>query len=89
MQAAWPVGLGQREEAMAPAKTGVAMDIYLQGSLAHRKRVEQAVGVGQPAFLVVQMRQRRTAQGIEGFAAGYTAIALQAVGLAMAVEVCR
>ncbi|MNN98387.1 hypothetical protein D3C81_2177740 [compost metagenome] len=35
------------------------------------------------------MRQRRTGQGIERFTTGYAAIALQAMGLAVAVEVCR
>ena len=81
MQAAGPVRLCQRQETMAPAKAGVAVNMDVFGCLAHGKRCEQAAGIRQPLCLMVQVRQRRARQGIEGPAAAHAAIALQAVGM--------
>ena len=46
----------------------------------------QAIRIGQPSRLVAQVCQRRTTDGIKGPAAGYAAITLQAMRLAMAVN---
>ena len=71
---------------MAPAKTGIAVNMDVFGCLTHGKRMEQAGGVGQPLCFMVQVCQWRAAQGIESPAAGHATIALQAMGMAVPVN---
>src|SRR5450830_122096 len=48
VQAAWAIGFSQRQETVAPAKAGVTVYAQLLRSLAHRIRVQQAIGIVQP-----------------------------------------
>ena len=64
------------------------MHAQLARRLAHGIGCQQAIGIRQPASLVAQAGQRRAAERIEGAPARYAAVALQPVGVAMAVTVC-
>ena len=86
MQAQRSIGFGQCQETVAPAKTGVAMNGNLLCCFAHRKRVQHASGIGDPALFMMQMCQRRAGQGIESAATCYAAITLQALRVAMSVK---
>src|SRR5450830_96301 len=89
MQTVWVIGFCQCQEAMAPAKAGIAVYAELLRGLAYRIRVQQAIGIIQPQGFMAQMRQRRTRQRIEGLATRYAAIALQIVGVTVPVQMLR
>ena len=89
MQAVRPVIFCESQKAMAPAKTGVAMNAQLLCGRAHGKGMKHAIRIRQSARFITQVCQQRAAQGIEGPAAGYAAITLQTMRMAMAAKMAR
>lgn len=89
VEALGPVGTGERQETVAPAKAGVFMDAQIGRRPAHAARIEHALRKIEPLGPMPQARQRRTAESVKGLAAGDTAIALQAVGAAMLMVTIR
>ena len=80
-----PVVLDPFEEAVAPAKCGVAVNADPLGGGAHRERVQQRAEIIWPFLFPPEARQRRPAQVVEGTAAFAAAKTLQVVGVAMPV----
>ena len=79
--------LGQRQEAVAPAKCGTGRDFKLFGGFDDDQPLLQHCSLRQPFAFVPQPRQWRAGQGIEGLAAIAAFVALQPVGLPIAHNV--
>jgi hypothetical protein len=73
-------------ETVTPAKTGGAMAPDLLRCVAHGARFEDALQIGEPGFAFAQARQGRAGQSIEAATASEAAPALQAAGLAAAMD---
>ena len=69
------------QEAMAPPKGGVLVDLATTGCLAQANALNQEFRIAGPLFALAQMRQCRAGQGVEGSAAILATVALEAVTL--------
>jgi hypothetical protein len=69
------------QEAMAPPKRGVLVDLTTTGCLAKTDALNQEFRIARPLFALAQMRQCRACQNVEGSATVPATVALEPVTL--------
>lgn len=86
MQLGGPIILGPFEKAMTPAEAGISMYVGCLGRFSDGQGVKHALEIREPLPFVPKVGQGRFSEGVECPVAGPAAIALEPMGVAMAIQ---